>query len=1058
MNFIRPHLNLGYEPDLPHGVNGLPELIAFNAQHNQHLVFCRQIRAGEGYHEITFAQLQAAVERCSAWLVASGVTEGPAAPSPVGIFLGSDVSIFIYIAALLRIGTPVLLLSARLSSLAVAHLLRSTSTSSLLYSPQVSRTVQSIEGLDTYFRLAPGYESFLSDDLTTIPIPPPYLHTVRHQLGAVIMHSSGTTGLPKPIYHAPAYLLGYAACHNLSQPSSPFGYNVSTLPLYHGFGLLAPCLSLSIGLPFVLPPASIIPTALTTLASLRLHNAYSMLSVPSVLEDILTSSDLDAITTLKSLNFIAIGGAPMKEFVAEQLVSKGVKLLNHWGATEIGAIALIQHPPPNYDWHYLIPRTDLNLEIVPIDPSSCRLIGHPPGWSQPFHVQDLLIRNPSAHNQLRILGRADDLIVLCTGEKVRPTSLERAVAEHPQVKDVLAFGSGRPGLGLLVELLDGTTNPNDNSFMQSFIPYLERGNSLTDGHGKVASKMVIFTTAAQKPLIRTDKGSLARKENFVAFQEEIEDCYEAAEQLEVDPLPTAAAVGDGGGGDLQDSIRQLVVRVCATTSAVDFSDPVNDSLDFFEMGMDSLQATRLRRMIQSALPGTSSVLPPDFCFRHSSVAKLCNAIVNIDSVQDSSEEARVEEMHAMVDKCIRELRTFEALATVTRNQCCEGRGKFVLLTGSTGSLGCLLLEKLSADPTVRKLFCLNRPRRGGSRAHQIYALKKRGVIIRPEHWEKVIFLQGRTGADKFGLSDTNYSQLLEVTHIIHNAWPVDFNRTLSSFEPHIRTILNLVKLCLQSTTLGTLNPKRILFASSIAVVGNYPLLVEPGAVDIPETALDARATDGFGYPEAKWVCEKVLEGANEMYGSVVRTSSVRIGQMTGPEGSGAWNETEHFPMMCRSSQVVGALPVIDGSLSWMPVNRAAVVICELLFCQRFQPFYHLENPSRQSWEGIIEHLSKALIPSDNNGDPSTSTGTLPVIPFPEWVERVRSFGGDPTQNAALKIMDFIQRDFVRMAGGSVILNTNGARKDSPTMVRSTAVERRHVEEYCGYWRSVGVLK
>lgn len=56
-----------------------------------------------------------------------------------------------------------------------------------------------------------------------------------------------------------------------------------------------------------------------------------MLSVPSILEDILTSLDNDAMSTLKTLNFTAIGGAPMKELVAEQLVSEGVKLLNHWG-------------------------------------------------------------------------------------------------------------------------------------------------------------------------------------------------------------------------------------------------------------------------------------------------------------------------------------------------------------------------------------------------------------------------------------------------------------------------------------------------------------------------------------------------------------------------------------------------------------------------------------------------------------------------------------------------------------------------------------------------------
>lgn len=113
MVFRRPHLNLGYIPDEPEGVNGLPELIEFNAVHNPDSTFCLQTRAKEGSTpcQITFAQLQAAVERCCAWLLASGSTngrgEGEKYPAPVGILLGSDITIFIYIAALLRLGTPV---------------------------------------------------------------------------------------------------------------------------------------------------------------------------------------------------------------------------------------------------------------------------------------------------------------------------------------------------------------------------------------------------------------------------------------------------------------------------------------------------------------------------------------------------------------------------------------------------------------------------------------------------------------------------------------------------------------------------------------------------------------------------------------------------------------------------------------------------------------------------------------------------------------------------------------------------------------------------------------
>jgi thioester reductase-like protein len=93
-----------------------------------------------------------------------------------------------------------------------------------------------------------------------------------------------------------------------------------------------------------------------------------------------------------------------------------------------------------------------------------------------------------------------------------------------------------------------------------------------------------------------------------------------------------------------------------------------------------------------------------------------------------------------------------------------------------------------------------------------------------------------------------------------------------------------------------------------------------GTVDVPEVAVEPHNTDDFGYPEAKWVCEKILLKANELFGvktdnsevPLLRTSSIRIGQMTGPERSGAWNETEHFPIIVRTSQMIKALPDIGG--------------------------------------------------------------------------------------------------------------------------------------------------
>lgn len=133
---------------------------------------------------------------------------------------------------------------------------------------------------------------------------------------------------------------------------------------------------------------------------------------------------------------------------------------------------------------------------------------------------------------------------------------------------------------------------------------------------------------------------------------------------------------------------------------------------------------------------------------------------------------------------------------------------------------------------------------------------------------------------------------------------MDFNRSLTSFRPHLDGTLNIIKLALSGTVS---RPVRILFSSSIAVVGRSP------TATVKELPLsDPAAVDHFGYAEAKWVCERMFEEASRLYPHRLDASSVRIGQMTGAEASGAWNTSEHFPMIVKSCISVGKVPKLDG--------------------------------------------------------------------------------------------------------------------------------------------------
>jgi hypothetical protein len=113
-HFIRPKINLGYGEDHEDGLSSLPELIQFAAEHNGAHLFGLQTCGGEKANiPITFRQLHNGVERTSAWLVNNAITTGRVDRSqtvlPVAIFMTSDFAIFMYMAALLRIGTPVCL-------------------------------------------------------------------------------------------------------------------------------------------------------------------------------------------------------------------------------------------------------------------------------------------------------------------------------------------------------------------------------------------------------------------------------------------------------------------------------------------------------------------------------------------------------------------------------------------------------------------------------------------------------------------------------------------------------------------------------------------------------------------------------------------------------------------------------------------------------------------------------------------------------------------------------------------------------------------------------------
>lgn len=199
----------------------------------------------------------------------------------------------------------------------------------------------------------------------------------------------------------------------------------------------------------------------------------------------------------------------------------------------------------------------------------------------------------------------------------------------------------------------------------------------------------------------------------------------------------------------------------------------------------------------------------------------------------------------------------------------------VLLTGSTGNVGAHILAALLAEPMVSRVYTLNRQSTSRIEDRQAATFADRGLPVELLGSEKLVQLVGDIGKDAFGLEDTLYKEVStihsgihasifqsfvplticrkqiteRVTHIVHNAWRVDFNVPLSAFEPHISGVRRLIDFCAAL-------PRRVvlLFVSSIAATHGWD--AERGPV--PEEVLcDPRLTIGTGYGESKFVTENV---------------------------------------------------------------------------------------------------------------------------------------------------------------------------------------------------------
>ena len=383
---------------------------------------------------ISYGELAAAAENCAARLAGKGLTGERVAVVDVGSLL----SIATMLGAA-RIGAAAALMNPALTPPELHELITNAgcATVGVAGEAYVDRLVDA--GVPTVFTAT----DLLGDANTTS------VAEDVDDLDALILFTSGTTGLPKSIAISQRQLT--ARITGLIKPfraDTPPTVSMMSVPFFHVGGAIGVLGNLYAGNTYVIQPRF---DAGQWLRLAEKHRVTATFMVPTMLQRILDHPDFGS-TDLSSLVFLAYGAAAAPVALVRRAMSAmpNVGFANVFGQTEtLGAyttllpndhrdpnrVGSVGRPLPGVHVRVVDPDTGIDVEKGAIGELWVNTTAHVgEGW---LHTGDLARQD--ADGYIYPSGRLKDTINR-GGEKFGPVEVEDAIRTHPAVSDVAVAG------------------------------------------------------------------------------------------------------------------------------------------------------------------------------------------------------------------------------------------------------------------------------------------------------------------------------------------------------------------------------------------------------------------------------------------------------------------------------------------------------------------------------------------------------------------------------------------------------------------------------------------
>ncbi|KAH8779796.1 nonribosomal peptide synthetase [Diaporthe sp. PMI_573] len=1029
----------------------------------------RSSEPSDGWRVLTWKDMANAVNRCAHRIVeVCGTPEKDTFPTIA--YLGpNDVRYIVLMVAAVKAGYAALFISPRNSKEGQLNLFDKTSCNILAFAGSQKQAVQPLlaERDMQAVEVSPLDAWFPKEQVPHFPYTKTFDEAEWDPI--LILHTSGSTGLPKPIVVRQGMWNAMDGMHDLPLwEGKKFSFrewadrshrHFIPMPLFHMAGMMcAVSMSFFWDTPVCLAIAERPLSADLVIDCLDNMDVQSTALPPAIIEEMTQSEE--GLRALTKLNVVAFGGGNLARQAGNRIARRGTGIMNLIGATEFAPFPTYARNDPDL-WQYFIYVPEImgcefrkqgDEEVYELVFVRQKGNEHPhPGLQGVFYTfpdlnewstRDLYRPHPTKPNHWIYHGRADNIIVFSNGEKLNPVTIEEIVGDHPSLKGAMVVGAEKFQAGLILEpRVHPKTKEEEKALLDNVWPLVEKANVETVAHGRISRDMVTLSNP-EKPFSRAGKGTVQRAATVKLYKDEIDKIYENAKAEE-----HAEEIVEL---DLK-SEESLAESIVATLRKYVAAERLDVDVDFFAAGVDSMGVMKAAKLLRAGLkdaghPVDDKAVAARVIYQNATPRRLATHILsNVLNGQGqtlSEDEQQQQAMNAIWKKYTENLTKAHPNRPDPRND-----NQTVILTGSTGMLGSYLLDFMARNPRVAKVICLNRAADGG-RAQQTKAFADRGLDTSTLA-TKAEFHHADLSQAQLGLPDAVYSRLqAEADRFIHNAWPVNFNIPIESFEPSLAGVRHVADLAASAA-----RRVEVTFISSIAVADRWDPATH-GADKVPERRLEDFALPNGGYGRSKAVGSLILEDAAAAAAGDFPHAIVRVGQVAGPEAeAGVWNRQEWLPSIIASSLYLGALPSHLGSMDrvdWTPAERIASLVLEATGVSRvlggadeITGYYHGVNPHESQWPDLAaavqEFYGKERIRE--------------LVDFGEWVDRLEKTQADGPESVArnpgVKLIDSY-RDMAQ-APGAVIYDMEKTLERCQGVRETRAVTPDMMKHWCKQW-------